>query len=48
MIRRVVLPLWIEARLAYYRWALREIHPLHADLPHIVCRLNLIEAERRA
>ena len=28
------------ARLAYYRWALREISPSHPDVPHIVARIN--------
>lgn len=28
--------------LAYYRWALREIRPDHADVPHIVARINYL------
>ena len=35
-----VIDLW---RLTYYRWALREIHPLHSDVPHIVRRINELE-----
>ena len=27
----------------YLRWALREIHPLHPDVPFIVRRINELE-----
>lgn len=27
----------------YLRWALREIHPLHRDVPFIVRRINQLE-----
>lgn len=41
--------LWINTlRLAYYRWARREIHPLHPDLPAIVHRIRRLELERSA
>ena len=30
----------------YLRWALREIHPLHPDVPFIAMRIN--ELERKA
>jgi hypothetical protein len=39
---RPVLRLWA---LAYYRAALRQIHPLHADVPHIVERINHLERQ---
>ena len=35
-----ILNLW---RLFYYRRALRQIHPLHPDVPYIVDRLNQLE-----
>lgn len=38
-----VLRLWV---LAFYRWALREIDPMHPDLPHIVVRVAELEAAR--
>ena len=38
-------PLWLLACLAFHRWALREIHPLHPDVPHIVHCVS--ELERR-
>lgn len=41
-------PLFREASIAYYRWALREIHPLHADVPHIVHQLRHLLNERHA
>lgn len=41
-------PLLIELQLAYLHWALREIDPLHADVPYIIVRINYLEAERRA
>lgn len=33
---RSILPLWHLAQRLYYDWALREINPLHPDVPHIV------------
>jgi hypothetical protein len=44
---RALRPLWREARLAWYRWAQREIHPLHDDVPLIVHSIARLEAERR-
>ena len=41
-------PLIREASIAYYRWALAEIHPMHPDVPHIVHRLRDLLAERHA
>lgn len=38
-----VLRLWT---LAFYRWALREIDPMHPDLPHLVVRINELETAR--
>lgn len=37
-----VLRLW---KLAYLRWALREINPLHPDVPAIVRALNHLESK---
>jgi hypothetical protein len=34
------------AALVYYRWALREMDPLHPDVPHVVRRIR--ELEERA
>lgn len=36
-------PLFRLWALAWYRWALREIHPLHRDVPFIVRRINELE-----
>ena len=45
---KALRPLVREAKLAYLRWALREIHPLHADVPQIVLAVNQLQAERSA
>lgn len=37
---RSLLPLWRHWRLFILRWALREIDPLHSDVPEIVLELN--------
>lgn len=29
----------------YLRWALREIHPLHPDVPFIVARIRQLESK---
>ena len=45
MIRRLLIaPLWRMACRAYYRAALRQIDPLHHDVPEIVLRLNELES----
>lgn len=31
-----------------FRWALREIHPLHPDVPYIVYRINTLTFERKS
>jgi hypothetical protein len=31
------------AALAYYRWAMSQIDPLHPDVPSIVCRISELE-----
>lgn len=46
-LRRAIAPLWREMRLAYFEWALREIHPLHADVPHIVLHISRLQAQRQ-
>ncbi len=35
------LPAALE--VLYLEWALREIHPLHPDVPHIVARIRQLE-----
>lgn len=42
-----IAPLWRLWCLAYYSAALRHIHPLHPDVPHIVLRINALETARR-
>jgi hypothetical protein len=37
-----------EARIAYYRWALAEMPPLHPDVPYVVHRLRSLLDERKA
>lgn len=34
------------ARLLYLKWALREINPMHPDVPGIVRKINELEFER--
>ncbi len=41
-----IAPLVTLASLAFYRWALREIHPTHPDVPLIVMRINALESMR--
>ena len=41
-------PVLRNAQLVYLEWALREIDPLHPDVPHIVLAVNRLQAERRA
>jgi hypothetical protein len=36
-------PIWRMWALAYYRWALKEIDPMHPDLGLIVYRINQLE-----
>lgn len=43
---RALLPLWREWRLFILTWALREIDPLHPDVPAIVRELNHWRAQR--
>jgi hypothetical protein len=42
---RPIVDLW---RGFYLRWALREIDPMHPDVPRIVNALNDIESRRAA
>jgi hypothetical protein len=39
-------PLIREARILYFKWAMREMGPLHADLPEAVHRLHELVSER--
>lgn len=39
-------PLIREARLAYFRWAAREMSPLHKDYPEVVHHIRNLTAER--
>lgn len=41
-------PLYREAAIVFYRWALAEIHPMHDDVPAIVLRLRQLLNERHA
>ncbi len=38
--------LWREWRIAYFSAALRQIGPLHRDVPELVIRLNGLKSER--
>jgi hypothetical protein len=38
--RHGLTPLFREFAIFYYRWALREINPMHPDVPRIVRRLR--------
>jgi hypothetical protein len=40
-----VITLWRMAAVAWYEWALREIDPMHEDVPYIVHRLNALRAQ---
>jgi hypothetical protein len=45
---RILSLIHITAAQAFYRWALREIDPLHPDLPRILLRQQaLADKERR-
>ena len=44
-LRAALRPLIREARLAYFRWAMREICPLHDDVPRIVLEIHRLETE---
>jgi hypothetical protein len=41
-----IRPLLRELALAYYQRALREIDPLHKDVPFIVLRIHTLTSER--
>jgi len=43
---QAIRPLWRELAIKYYRRALKEISPLHPDVPHIVHRLRALLDER--
>lgn len=43
---KALRPLLREAQIAYLRWALRELSPLHPDVPAIVRKLAQLVAER--
>lgn len=42
--KRALFPLIRLWRIAIYRWALREMHPMHPDLPRVVLALAWWEA----
>lgn len=44
----MIRPLLREAHIAYLRWAVAEIHPMHADVPRIVLTLRELLNERYA
>jgi len=39
-------PLTLELHIAYLRWALSEMHPMHPDVPGNVMQLRHLLAER--
>jgi hypothetical protein len=39
-------PLWREAAIYHYRWAVQEMHPLHPDLPMAITNLRAWLDER--
>lgn len=44
---RSIRPIWNLASLYFYRWALHDMqrtNPMHPDLPHVVRRINELEA----
>jgi hypothetical protein len=43
---RFARPLWREAAIFGLRWAQKEMHPLHPDLPYVVRRLRSLLDER--
>lgn len=43
---RALAPLFREARIKFYQWALHDMSPLHPDLPAVVHRLHQLVAER--
>ena len=45
---RSLEPVWRLACLFYYEAALRQIHPLHDDVPLIVLRVNELKARSAA
>jgi len=38
-----LLPVFRLMALAYYRWAMSQIDPLHPDVPEIVLRIRELE-----
>jgi hypothetical protein len=45
VLMRGLYPLWRRWQIVYFKWALAEIHPLHEDVPLIVCKLNILESQ---
>ncbi len=45
---RSIRPVLRDAQIAYLEWALREIDPLHPDVPQIVLAIHRLRAERAA
>jgi hypothetical protein len=41
-------PVWLNAQILYHEWALREMHPLHPDVPYVVQTLSVLRARRAA
>lgn len=48
MLRAALRPLVREFHIAYLRWALSEICPMHQDVPAIVLKLRALLHERYA
>jgi hypothetical protein len=45
---RAIRPVFRNASLIFHERALREIDPLHPDVPEIVLTINRLKAERSA
>lgn len=40
-----IRPIFVGLALAWWKWALREIDPMHPDVPVIVRRINQLETD---
>jgi hypothetical protein len=45
---KVVTLLYVVCAEAFYRWAMREIDPLHPDVAQIVLRQHQLEEQHRS
>lgn len=42
-----IAPVIVNAKIAWYEWAQREMHPLHRDAPRVLLRLQELRDQRR-